>query len=101
MRVEDGVIRYGDYPDALGRLWGCLDSSRCGDVVFSASPGYTFGEVSRRFHAESDHGSLHASDSNIFVLASGVAAPRGITGVVPALLDHFGTARATAEPRVR
>ena len=97
--VAGGVIRYGEYPDALERLWGCLRSPRCGDVVLSATPGYTFGEVSGTFHAQSDHGSLHASDSNIFVLASGVAAPRRITDVAPALLAHFGAATADAGPK--
>jgi len=74
------------------------------DVVLSATPGYTFGEVSGTFHDASDHGSLHASDSNVFVLASGVAAPRRITDVVPALLAHFGatpgTVSETAERHV-
>ena len=88
-------MRYGEYPDALGRLWGCLHSPRCGDVVLSATPGYTFGEVSGGYHAASDHGSLHASDSNVFVLASGLpeglAAPRRITDVAPTLLEYFGS----------
>ena len=97
-----GVIRYNEYPDALERLWGCLLSPRCGDVVLSASPGHTFGEISGTFHAGSDHGSLHASDSNVFVLAAGFpegegfATPRRITDVAPALLAHFGAGAATA-----
>ena len=102
--VEEGTIRYGEYPDAMERLWGCLLSPRCGDVVLSATPGYTFGEISGTFHAGSDHGSLHASDSNIFVLASGFsggtegfAIPCRITDVTPALLAHFGAATATAD----
>jgi hypothetical protein len=33
---------------------------------------------------------LHASDSNVFVLASGVPAPHRITDVAPTLLSHFG-----------
>ena len=100
IKVYGGGLSYGGYPDALERLWGCLRSERCGDVVFSASPGYTFGEVSRRFHAESDHGSLHASDSNVFVLAAGfpegMRTPRRLTDVVPAMLAHFGGATLTA-----
>jgi hypothetical protein len=88
--VSDGFLRYGEYPDALERLWGCLHSPRCGDVVLSATPGYTFGEVSGGYHTASDHGSLHASDSNVFVLASGVPAPHRITDVAPTLLSHFG-----------
>ncbi|HKZ27213.1 MAG TPA: hypothetical protein VJ086_04890, partial [Rubrobacteraceae bacterium] len=103
LEVVEGKIRYGEYPDALERLWGCLLSPRCGDVVLSATPGYTFGEISGTFHAGSDHGSLHASDSNVFMLAAGFsesvegfAAPRRITDVAPALLAHFGAGATTA-----
>lgn len=89
IEVGEVAISYGDYPDALERLWGALRSPRCGDVVLSAAPGYTFGEVARSFHDASDHGSLHASDSSVFVLASGISAPRRITEVVPVVLSHF------------
>jgi hypothetical protein len=89
IQISDDHLRYGDYPDALERLWGCLYSPRCGDVVLSASPGYTFGEISGGYHTASDHGSLHASDSEVFVLASGVPAPRRITDVAPTLISHF------------
>jgi len=101
IEAADGEIRYGHYPDALERLWGCMHAPRCGDVVLSAEPGYTFGEVSGGYHKASDHGSLHAEDSNVFVLAGGFeeAAPRRITDVAPMLLDHFGTGRI-AEPSV-
>ena len=91
-------MHYGDYPDALERLWGCLHSPRCGDVVLSATPGYTFGEISGGYHTASDHGSLHASDSNVFVLASGVPAPRRITDVAPTLLSHFGAEHGRRGP---
>ena len=90
LTISDDRLFYGDYPDAFERLWGFLHSSRGGDLVLSATPGYTFGEVSGGYHTASDHGSLHASDSNVFVLASGIKAPRRITDVAPALLEHFG-----------
>lgn len=88
--VSGDALSYGDYPDAFERLWGFLHSSRGGDMVLSATPGYTFGEVSGGYHTASDHGSLHASDSNVFMLASGMPAPRRITDVAPTLLRHFG-----------
>jgi hypothetical protein len=101
--VSDGDLRFGDYPDALERLWGCLHTPRCGDVVLSATPGYTFGEVSGGYHKASDHGSLHAEDSNVFVLAAGFSeeypTPRRITDVAPMLLSHFGAGNP-AEPSV-
>ena len=93
--VSGGRISYGEYPDAMERLWGCLHSSRSGDVVLSAAPGHTFGEISGGFHTASDHGSLHASDSNVFMLASGIRAPRRITEVAPTLMEHFGTSSAS------
>ena len=89
MEVSGAEVRYGEYPDALGRLWGCLGTGRCGEVVLSAAPGFTFGEVSGKCHTHSDHGSLHASDSNVFIIASGIEAPGSITGVTPSLLSHF------------
>jgi hypothetical protein len=89
LSVSDDGISPGEYPEALGRLWGGVCSRRAGDVVLSATPGNTFGEVSGGFHKASDHGSLHASDSNVFALASGMPVPRGITDVAPILLSHF------------
>jgi hypothetical protein len=88
--VSGDALKYGDYPDALERLWGSVRSPRAGDVIISASLGYTFGEVNGNFHKESDHGSLHADDSNTFSIGLGLRAPRRITDVAPILLDHFG-----------
>ena len=66
--------------------------------MLSATPGHTFGEISGTFHAGSDHGSLHASDSNVFMLAAGFsenvegfAAPRRITDVAPGATVDAGT----------
>ena len=95
LKVSENALVYGDYPDALERLWGFLHSPRGGDLVLSATPGYTFGEVSGGYHTASDHGSLHASDSNVFMLASGIRAPRRITDVAPTLLEHFGAGNQT------
>jgi hypothetical protein len=104
LRVSSETLVYGDYPDALERLWGSVRSSRAGDVVLSASPGYTFGEVNGNFHKQSDHGSLHADDSNVFAIGLGLPAPRRITDVAPTILDHFGAGTAggakVAEGRV-
>jgi hypothetical protein len=88
--VSGDALRYGDYPDALERLWGSVRSPRAGDLILSASPGRTFGEVNGNFHKKSDHGSLHAEDSSVFSIGLGLPAPRRITGVAPTLLSHFG-----------
>lgn len=89
LSISGAGISYAEYPEALERLWGGLGSARTGEVVLSATPSHTFGEVSRGFHKASDHGSLHASDSNIFSMASGMPTPRRITDVAPILLSHF------------
>ena len=90
LRISKDALGYGDYPDALERLWGSVRSPRAGDVILSAAPGYTFGEVNGNFHKESDHGSLHADDSRVFSIGLGLPAPRRITDIVPTLLAHFG-----------
>jgi hypothetical protein len=100
LRVSEDALVYGDYPDALERLWGSVQSSRAGDVILSATPGYTFGEVNGNFHKQSDHGSLHADDSNVFSIGLGLPAPRRITDVAPTLLTHFGARARVAEDRV-
>jgi type I phosphodiesterase/nucleotide pyrophosphatase len=98
LEVSGSALKYGDYPDALERLWGSVRSPRAGDIILSASPGYTFGEVNGNFHKESDHGSLHADDSGVFSIGLGLPAPRRITDIAATLLAHFGT--KVAEGRV-
>jgi hypothetical protein len=104
IRLSDGALRYGDYPDALERLWGSVRTPRAGDVILSASPGYTFGEVNGNYHKQSDHGSLHADDSNVFSIGLGLPAPRRVTDVAPTILAHFGAGTSgkaeVAEDRV-
>jgi hypothetical protein len=95
------TLRFGDYPDALERLWGSVRSPRAGDVVLSAAPGYTFGEVNGNFHKESDHGSLHAADSRVFSIGLGLPAPRRITDIAPTLLAHFGAGTGAEVARDR
>jgi hypothetical protein len=90
LEVSGDQLRYGDYPDALERLWCSVRSPRAGNLTLSASPGYTFGEINGNFHRESDHGSLHAGDSGVFSIGLGLPAPRRITDVAPTLLSHFG-----------
>ncbi|MGF1472172.1 MAG: hypothetical protein ACFB50_10585, partial [Rubrobacteraceae bacterium] len=90
-------------PAARALGWGYLQSGRGGETGRSAAPGYTCGEVTGGNHTASDHGSLHASDSNVFVLAAGIRAPRRITDVAPVLLEYFGAGEPVVEgkgPRV-
>lgn len=75
-RVEDGVLRSEDYPDALARVWAALDCPTSGDVVLSAAPGYEFPDWGGVDHVGGgSHGSLHRSDSLGVLAFCGVEAP--------------------------
>lgn len=89
IEISGGEIGYGDYPDALNRLWECGISGRAGDVIISATQGHTFGEVTGGYHEVSDHGALFCEDSLVFSMGVGVPAPRRITDVTPTVLGYF------------
>ena len=80
------------HPDALARVWGALQNPNAGDVLVSAAAGFEFTDLGGRSHAGGgSHGSLLAGDSEVPMLAVGLnSAPTGITGVMPAVLSHFG-----------
>ncbi|HEX2160392.1 MAG TPA: alkaline phosphatase family protein, partial [Thermoleophilaceae bacterium] len=50
MTVDAGEAAFGDYPDALGRLWSALHCPRAGDVLLSAAPGYEFVDLGGSHH---------------------------------------------------
>jgi hypothetical protein len=96
-RVEDGVIRTPDYPDALERVWTALTSPSAGELLLSASEGYEFMDWGRQAHVGGgSHGSLHASDSLGALVLCGVEPPTpepplwSIRDVAPIVLRHFG-----------
>lgn len=91
------TIGFGDYPDALGRLWSALACPRAGDVLLSATPGYEFVDWGGSHHrGGGSHGSLHRCDSLGVLLTCGVdampAAPaqRHLRDVTPMIAAHFG-----------
>jgi hypothetical protein len=95
--VEGELLRYGDYPDALGRLWSALACPRAGDVVLSATPGYEFVDWGGSHHqGGGSHGSLHRCDSLGVLLTCGVDGvpddPRqaSLRDVTPMIARHFG-----------
>jgi len=95
--VADGELAYGDYPDALGRLWSALHCPRAGDVVLSATPGYEFVDWGGSYHqAGGSHGSLHRCDSLGVLIACGVegrstqAGQPHLRDVTPMIAGHFG-----------
>ncbi|QOR65035.1 alkaline phosphatase family protein [Cytobacillus suaedae] len=64
LKVQNGTITYGDYPDALARLHGALYSHKGNFLVTDAKPGYEFiAEGSPTHLGGAGHGSLHKVDS--------------------------------------
>ncbi|MDP9346723.1 MAG: alkaline phosphatase family protein [Actinomycetota bacterium] len=97
-RVEDGMLRSHDYPDALARVWAALTCETSGDVLLSAAPGYEFSDWGGVDHVGGgSHGSLHRSDSLGALAFCGVDAVHdheawSIADVAPMTLAHFGVA---------
>jgi len=81
-----------DHPDGLARSWAALHNPNAGDVLVSAAAGYEFTDLAGHSHVGGgSHGSLLAGDSEVPMLVVGLdAVPTGITGVMPAVLAHFG-----------
>ncbi len=68
---QDRLV-YGDYPDALHRLWdgapGCQPS-----IWITARPGYEFNLSGTTTHRAGSHGSLHRQDSETVLITAGLA----------------------------
>jgi len=78
-----GLDRYGDevasseYPNALERIAGVLESERSGEIWVTARPGCEFEVPGGKAHVGGgSHGALHALDSYCPVLLAG--APDGV-----------------------
>lgn len=69
---KEGVVSYGNYPDALARLYGVLHSHSGRFIVVNAKPGCEFKAQSTPFHlAGAAHGSLHQQESLIPLIIAG------------------------------
>ena len=65
-------INYGDYPDALARLYGALHSHAGRYIIVDAKPGYEFvGKNSPNHAGGAAHGSLHKVDSEVPLIIAG------------------------------
>jgi hypothetical protein len=76
LHLEQGVLGYGDYPDALSRLYGSLYSQDIPMIVVTARPRYEF--LSRFYPTHlggGSHGSLHKYDSMIPLIVAGSDCP--------------------------
>ena len=75
-RVDDGVLRTPEYPDALARVWAALSCETSGDVLLSAAPGFEFPDWGGVDHVGGgSHGSLHRVDSLGALAFCGVEPP--------------------------
>jgi hypothetical protein len=100
----DGDPAVLDHPDGLERAWAALRNPNAGDVLVSAAAGHEFVDLGGNSHVGGgSHGSLLAGDSEVPMLVVGIdAVPAGITGVMPAVLAHFGVKPpASIRPLVR
>ncbi|OKL38354.1 phosphodiesterase [Domibacillus mangrovi] len=69
---EQNKINYGDYPDALSRLYGALHSHEGQYIIVDAKPGYEFiGTHSPDHVGGAAHGSLHKLDSEVPLIIAG------------------------------
>lgn len=70
-RLVEGVLRDGDYPNALERVAQALSVPGGGQIVLTAKLGYEF--TSGFPMGRGNHGSLHRQDSLVPVLAVGLS----------------------------
>ncbi len=96
-RVEEGIVTFGDYPNAFERLAGVLDLPIAGHLWATSRPGYEFCLETTRIHSGGgSHGSLHALDSLSPLWVAGAekelsvpAHPRSVD-VAPICLHQLG-----------
>ncbi|MEX1041803.1 MAG: alkaline phosphatase family protein [Pirellulaceae bacterium] len=68
----DGVLVYGDYPNALERITTAFDDEVTGDLWGTCHLDYEFRLESTGVHRRGSHGSLHAEDSLSPLILAGV-----------------------------
>ncbi|WP_085992958.1 alkaline phosphatase family protein [Oceanobacillus senegalensis] len=70
--TKNQFLTYGDYPDALARIFGSLNSHEGRFIVANAKPGCEFKAQSTPFHLSgAAHGSLHRQESNVPLIIAG------------------------------
>ncbi|MEK5392270.1 alkaline phosphatase family protein [Margalitia sp. FSL K6-0131] len=72
LSITNKKVTYGDYPDALARLYSSFFSHEGEYLIVSAKPGYEFiGEGSPTHVGGASHGGLHKEDSLVSLIVSG------------------------------
>lgn len=96
LQVDDGVLVYGNYPDAFQRIASAVDCVNTGDVLVSAMPGFEFTDIGGSAHTGGSHGSLHVTDSTAPLITVGLegATPEGLgtvrlTDIAPLAAAHL------------
>jgi hypothetical protein len=76
LSLHQDRLEYGDYPDALARLYGALYSQHVPVIVVTTRPRY---ELKSRYYPThlngGSHGSLHKYDSLIPLIVAGTDHP--------------------------
>jgi hypothetical protein len=95
-QVEDGRLKWSDYPNAFERIAGALDAPKSGDVWFTAKPGCEFEVPGGAAHVGgASHGGLHELESLCPFIIAGprkVDLPRHMRSVdiAPLCLELLG-----------
>lgn len=72
VRESDGTLRFGIYPNAFERIFGCLGNPSGGDLWVTSVPGSEFGIPETTIHlGGGSHGSLHKDDSTSPLIVAG------------------------------
>ncbi|WP_456271029.1 alkaline phosphatase family protein [Bacillus sp. AK031] len=72
LSIKQDQIVYGNYPDALARLYGATQSQQGEFLIADAKPGYEFiGESSPQHTGGGAHGSMHKVDSSVPIIVAG------------------------------
>jgi hypothetical protein len=83
---------HGDYPDAIVQIVTLAGSSRAGDIILSAAPGWDFRKRYEPIPHRSSHGALHREHMLVPLLTNRRPArtPRRTTDVFASAVDALG-----------
>ena len=95
--LEEGRVQYGDYPNALERIWGGLTNESSADIWLTSNIGYEFVLDGVKAHVGGgSHGSLHKLDSLSPLIVGGVRSAENLpekprlVDVCPLCLELLG-----------
>ena len=95
--LEEGRVQYGDYPNALERIWGGLTNESSADIWLTSNIGYEFVLDGVKAHVGGgSHGSMHKLDSLSPLIVGGVRSAENLpekprlVDVCPLCLELLG-----------